>query len=721
MEASGYRADIDGLRGIAVSAVVLFHCHWGLSGGYVGVDVFFVISGFLITRLIVAAQRRGDFSLREFWMRRVRRLAPAVIAMVLCTMAAGAWLMYPRDLYYFAKSSLAQVLLASNIHFYNYLDYFAGPAELQPLLHTWSLAVEEQFYLVFPLIMVATQGLSARWRRRSLLLIAVASLGYSILLVPERPSAAFFLLPPRAWELMVGAALVFLPAGQGRTICVATSGESDESDESKGAHHGRWAWMWEAASMLGLAGVVAPCFLYDSNTAFPGATAVAPCLATALIIYANGRHSTLVARVLSTKWLVGIGLISYSLYLWHWPILSYLRYIYGEGLPASVTVAALIASFGCGYASWRFIETPFRRRQVVQLDSMLVRGAIACSLLIAVGSGASLATRGLPGRWGSSIADALASSSNTMQRFRTGKAAIVRRDELPTIGAPKAPKGAETKAERPRILVWGDSHAAALGQLCDELATEHGIRGYVASRGGTAPLLDTWRIKSRTKVVPWNRSVVEFVRRKQIAHVLLVCRWSGNVAVRDNGLTDALIADQQSTAVSPAEAKLALRRGLHRTVNALVEAGAKVWLMRQVPHQDQNPFRLVINAGPGAHVVTGVSRAAHDARQRDVDEVFADVLADFPSQRVALLDPGHHCFDALGRSLVGTPQLSYYSDPSHLSTEGSRRLLTTMLDPVFASIAHSVGMTEGEGGGPPTVAMNEERLPNREPSKEALR
>ena len=647
--ATGYRPDIDGLRGIAVSAVVLFHCHLGIQGGYVGVDVFFVISGYLITRLILAAQDREDFSLREFWLRRVRRLAPAAIIVVLASLLVGSWVMFPRDYYYFTKSSLAQVLLASNVHFNDFLDYFAGPAELQPLLHTWSLAVEEQFYLIFPLLLV----LGRRWPRARLAAglasLAAASLAYSIYCVKHHPSAAFFLLPSRTWELMLGALLVFLP--------------------TRNSQGGR---SWEVISALSLAAILAPCWLYDSNTFFPGTAALLPCVGTAALIYANSQRQTLVSRCLSAPWLVGIGLISYSLYLWHWPILSFLHYVYGESLPATVTIAALILSFTCGYCSWRWIETPFRRRQVVAVDSALIRGVIACSLMIVAVSAASLTTKGLPGRWGDSIASALQESGNVMKKYRTGRARLANDDQLPKIGV---------GSERPSVLIWGDSHAGALGELCDALARKHGITGHIASRGGTAPLLGAYRPKAKDKALPWNSAVVDFVRRNDIEHVILVSRWAAHISIRDNGLSDALITDAENQALTPAGARRVMQRGLQRTIDSLTAAGAKVWIMKQAPHQDRDPFRLMISADPSHAVVTGVTRDEHHRRQQNVEQLFAKMTD------ATLLDPAAYCFDREGRSIVGTPQVSYYSDLSHLSTIGSVELVAPLLDPVFEQIA----------------------------------
>ena len=664
MSKSDYRADIDGLRGIAVIAVVLFHLHVGLPGGYTGVDVFFVISGFLITRLILQAQADDRFSLKQFWMRRVRRLAPAAMVVLLISLIAAAWLMYPRDFYYFTKSTIAQVALASNIHFANYLDYFAGPAERHPLLHTWSLAVEEQFYLLFPLLLVAARGFR-RWQLGTLLAtIAVGSFILSTVKVHTAPINAFFLLPSRAWELMVGALLVFAPA----------------------ANKNQSRWLWESLSIAGLMGVAYAMVTFTNTTRFPGPTALIPCLATAAVIYANTQHRTAAYRLLAWRPLVGVGLISYSLYLWHWPILSFSHYVLGESLPWQVATLCGAASVACGYLSWRYVETPFRQRKVVADNQVLLRWAVACSLLVVGVSVSSLVTRGIPSRWGADAAKALANSSNNMKRFRRGLAEHVQQDKLPAIGDTSEDKS-------PSVLVWGDSHAGAAGHICDELAKQHGIRGYVACRGGCIPLLNTWREGRKEEVVPWNDAVLDFVQRKKIQNVILVSRWSANILVRPNGLKDVLLKDAKSAEHTSRDSQRVVREGLERTVAALRAAGAKVWILKQTPDQPGDPLRLMIRARRKGEPARGISLADHRQHEQHIYEIFDSL------EHVNFIDPTQHCFTEDGLSLVGSTDCSYYSDPSHLSTAGSQRFLGPTLNPVFRSIATEVRLAKAAGTG----------------------
>ena len=265
-----YRPEIDGLRAIAVLAVVLYHAGLGVSGGFIGVDVFFVISGFLISSLIIKDLESGKFTLAGFWERRIRRILPAVAVVVLATLVAGWFLLLPDDYASLGKSAVFQALCSANIYFWRIPSgYFAVKVDELPLLHTWSLAVEEQFYMVVPLLLFGSFRMSA-FRHRGTLLSFIAagmavSLTASICWVVPHPSAAFYSLPSRAWELLCGASVAILPASallNSRTIR-------------------------ETLTWLALTAIIAPCFLYTKETPFQGLAALPPCLGTALFIWAS--------------------------------------------------------------------------------------------------------------------------------------------------------------------------------------------------------------------------------------------------------------------------------------------------------------------------------------------------------------------------------------------------------------------------------------------------
>lgn len=306
-----YRPEIDGLRAVAVLSVLLFHLDPRLApGGFIGVDVFFVLSGFLITSIIIGKQLNGAFSFSDFYLRRVRRIAPTYFAVVLCTLLAGCLLMLPDDARELSKAALWSAFSLPNVHTWLYLDtgYFAADSRQIPLLHLWSLGVEEQFYLIWPLLLIfgiRWLGLKVLPWLLGLLLAASFSLAQQQTLVD--PAFAYYMLPSRAGELAIGGLLAFLP-----------------SVRQPKHHDDRHA---EAIALLGLTLILASLVLLDGNSRFPGWLALPACLGTALVIVADSRKRCLVLAPLRSRLMVGIGLISYSLYLWHWPVLALLRYL----------------------------------------------------------------------------------------------------------------------------------------------------------------------------------------------------------------------------------------------------------------------------------------------------------------------------------------------------------------------------------------------------------
>src|SRR4051812_27148780 len=291
----GYRGDIDGLRAISVLLVILFHLGFApASGGFIGVDVFFVISGYLITGIIYDALRVEQFSFVRFYERRARRILPALLAVILVSWLAGYILLYPGDYKTFSLSAIYAILAASNFYFFLNTGYFDLPSQVMPLLHTWSLGVEEQFYIAWPAIMLAAHKIfhpsPAAWRRLLYALI-LASFAAAALGVTHNPKAAFYLPHTRAWELAVGALLVFTPR-----LPV------------------RLSWLREPLPLAGLASIALSALILDAQSPFPGFNALAPVLGAAFVIYWSGRPS-LVHRILAVQPMAFVGLISYSLYL----------------------------------------------------------------------------------------------------------------------------------------------------------------------------------------------------------------------------------------------------------------------------------------------------------------------------------------------------------------------------------------------------------------------
>jgi len=342
-----YRPDIDGLRALAVTPVILFHAGVApFSGGFVGVDIFFVISGYLITAILlqdIAAQR---FSILDFYARRARRILPALLVVVVVTLLASFFLLLPNELEQAAKAARRIAVFASNHLFWQTQNDYWQQNVLanQPLLHTWSLAVEEQFYFVIPLLLV----LCSKLGRRFGVLLALTSLGVVSLFLSQYwlgndRAAAFYLLPSRAFELLVGAVLaVILQRGNKQRLFIN-----------------------QCLGSVGIIFIGVSIFFYHDKMPFPGAAALLPCLGAAALIYAGAAQSGQVGwvnRLLNMRTLVFVGLISYSLYLWHWPVLVLLRSAgwYAWGLPEMPMAIVLTGIFLLSWASWRWVELPFR-------------------------------------------------------------------------------------------------------------------------------------------------------------------------------------------------------------------------------------------------------------------------------------------------------------------------------------------------------------------------
>ena len=336
-----YRSEIDGIRAIAIASVVLFH-GWSSAfpGGYVGVDIFFVISGYLITSIIFNEMKAGKFTYLNFYARRARRILPALLAMIAITTTAAFLLFLPDDLTEYGKIVIYTLLFGGNFRLAATPGYFHHSMQENPLLHMWSLSVEEQFYLIWPtLLALMIRFLPERRHRLAVLALGALSLVAAEALVHIWPRSAFFHLPTRGWELLAGALLAmnFIPRIASKAVA-------------------------ESLSAIGLALMIAPLFLYDKETPFPGLAALVPVLGCALVIYSTENERTRVAALLSWKPIVFTGLISYSLYLWHWPIFAFTTYELLRPLTFLEGFLCVLAAVSAAVFSWRFIEQPFRRR-----------------------------------------------------------------------------------------------------------------------------------------------------------------------------------------------------------------------------------------------------------------------------------------------------------------------------------------------------------------------
>ena len=359
-----YRAEIDGLRALAVLPVILFHAgfEW-FSGGFVGVDVFFVISGYLITTIIISEMAEGKFSIVNFYERRARRILPALFfVMAACLPFAWLWLS-PSNLRDFGQSLVAVSTFSSNILFWLDSGYFDTAAELKPLLHTWSLAVEEQYYILFPIFLMLTWRLGIKWVLILLSVVFLLSLGVAQWGAYNKPSAAFFLLPTRGWELLVGVfAAFYLKYNTQLRSHILT----------------------QALSLLGFGMIVYSIIAFDETTPFPSAYTLIPTIGTGLIILC-AVPKTYIHKLLSLKFVVGIGLISYSAYLWHQPLLAFARHrTFGE-VSDLILISLCLASLIMAGFSWRYVEGPFRNRKRFNRKLIFRLSAIGILLFSTIG------------------------------------------------------------------------------------------------------------------------------------------------------------------------------------------------------------------------------------------------------------------------------------------------------------------------------------------------
>jgi peptidoglycan/LPS O-acetylase OafA/YrhL len=640
-----YRPEVDGLRALAVTPVVLYHAGLGMTGGFVGVDVFFVISGYLITGLILKELSRGTFSLKDFWERRARRILPAMSVMVLATLVAGYFFFLPWDYEELGRSVIAQSVFGANFHFWAQSGYFDGPAEMKPLLHTWSLAVEEQFYLLFPALLLLIWRRLWKHARGLLITLWVLSFLLSVVGSHHFADATFYLLPARAWELLTGALLALYRPSMKPVSRPALA---------------------ELASALGLGLILLACFCFDAGTRFPGASALLPCAGTALFLWANESRVTLSGRILSLKPFVFVGLVSYSWYLWHWPAFAYLNRIYLDEVPAAVVWAVVFGSFLMAILSWRLVETPFRTRRLLPTRRG-VSIASASAILMAIAAGLFLdATDGMPGRVPESVIRLSEQERNPEFRKKNvledAKAGTFQSLglEAPVAGAAK-------------FLLWGDSHGIAVAPVLDELAKEYGYVGYAALRAGNPPLLGVWidHDKIGRKAIEFNDAVLEFIKKEKIDRVLLAGRWAYYYSGKGDGTMNGLIIGEDETEASFAGAARAMRESLNATVSALEALGVEIFLLEQVPDQRFDvPRELADRVWRGMPVdELGIDRATHDELQRPIQEIFESF-----GNRVSLIDPADYFFEGQVRMRLIHDGQSLYIDEDHVSDAGAEQL-----------------------------------------------
>ena len=638
--APAYRPDIDGLRALAVISVILFHNGIpGFDGGYVGVDVFFVISGYLITQLLEESRdESAPRRLATFYVRRMRRILPALLATCLVTAIVAIALFTPDQLVNVGKFLAATPVMLSNVATWTRGDYFAPGVRQLPLSHLWSISVEEQFYLVYPLLLIAITRYRLPYRRLTLVVFASLSLALCVWASHRAPEANYVLAPTRAWELLLGGTLTIGGAPRiGNRIAV------------------------EGLAVAGLLGIAIAVHLYTAAIRYPGTAAMLPCMATAaLLATGSGPRPALVNRMLSWPPLVFVGLISYSLYLWHQPLLVFANYYYIAPLRPAATAALLVATLLVATASWRFIERPVRARILMKSTRTLLVGAGVGSAGILLAGLVLWNSDGFPQRFPPETRGLIVSMTATPELVR-----CVEEVSLEQVRAGRVCNYGPGDPS-PKVLLWGDSHALAMMPAVKELAKAHGMHVYFVAKYNCLPLfapLNPTRIDTATDrygCANFNTAVLEAVTRLEPELIILDGAWAA-------GEPPPRVPD--------------IAAGIEQTVSRVGHHSRSICVVFAVPMLKYAVSDALFVARR-RHIPDDflrVSRADALAQHRDMEH---DMRAVAERSGLTLVDPKDALCPA-DSCLYKADDRSLYFDDSHLSVYGALYVART-LEPCFA-------------------------------------
>lgn len=656
---AGYRPDIDGLRAIAVTSVVFYHAHlWPLTSGYVGVDIFFVISGFLIGGILFRECQTGSFSYTRFYARRAKRILPALFAVTIIVCAAALLLMGARELRQTGISAASALVGISNVYFWWSTNYFNPSSHLNPFLMTWSLGVEEQFYVLFPLLLIPLVRRSRFAVLSVLTALTILSFAVCVWVTSFNPTAAFYLLPMRAWEL-----------GCGVLLAVALSGRRVEACSPV---------LHNVAATAGLATVLLSCVLFDDATPFPGWVAAFPVLGTVALIY--GERSWINRRLLASAPMVAIGLISYSWYLWHAPMMAFTRLVHFGPASVGLMCAVGVLSGGVAWLSWRFVERPFRHMPLP--DPIILRRYGVALLAIAALPASFFVLKGIPQRLdahGRTVEQTLNEGRGNPCLVSYGVTEPTDRGECRTPPA----------SARRTVALLGDSHAAALGPALRDIADGRDIGLVQLQKSSCAPLLGATRAMPRYPLhagecAAFNEKVFGIIAAdSKVDTVILTGFWGGSfqgnpldgTLVR-SGSADGRLEDQDTLLAS----------ALRDTIARYRAAGKRVVVMADVPLLAFDPgIRAITEIMPARlwlSSLAGAPQGLADGRvtaewlrpTTSADAIVRTVATSTADVRYH--DPRSGLCTAAGCAYRG--DLPYYIDFQHLSHPGAMQALSTL-------------------------------------------
>ncbi|MEP4962754.1 MAG: acyltransferase family protein [Roseobacter sp.] len=632
-QGSKYRQDIQGLRAVAVGAIVIFHAFpAALPGGFVGVDIFFVISGFLITGIIYRDIERGSFSLAEFYRKRVRRIFPALFVMLAITLGVGYLLLSPEAYGELGRNTLSSVFFLSNVDFWQTSGYFDRAAEFRPLLHTWSLAVEEQFYIVFPIFVLVVMRLARNMLVGLLVLVFVISLALSEWALSEIRIGigAYFLTPFRVYELLLGSIAAIAPTlgifnrPAVRNVSVA----------------------------MGLIMILVAVALFSPQVRFPGVNALLPTVGAALILYAGRAGDSLPARLLTPAPLLFIGAISYSLYLWHWPVYAYLRILSQPGHPEPFTIiiatalVIVLAAF-----SYRFVEQPIANRDTAKTPFLTLGGVGMCaSALIA---GIIWQSGGVPSRFTPDTLQMFAAAkdiSPERQRCHRGPRRDMPYETTCVLGAPDI---------APNTVIWADSHGVELAYALAEFVAPS-KRAVRQITGSACPPVVDLDLPSRPSCQAANEQIIQALSGDDtVNRVILMMNAEGY-------MNDESIAFED------------LHSSLNKAVAHLRMAGKEIVLIAQLPNA-----RMDAPSIAGLTAYKGGNPSEIGVPRSEIDKLAADWNAALQAMAgqdgIDFVDLTPQLCGPAICPIVSNGDVMYFNG-AHISMTAARRIAPALVD-----------------------------------------